>query len=47
MIDPVEIAREVLRAWFRDPSGFKDMQKDASNKSAVEAVEKILNKLKE
>lgn len=45
MINPEEIAREVLRAWFKDPNGFKDMTKQ-SNKDAVVAVEIYLGRKK-
>jgi hypothetical protein len=46
MINPEEIAREVLRAWFKDNNGFIDMTKQ-SNKDAVKAVEKYLAAKKE
>lgn len=46
MINAEEIAREVLRAWFKDPDGFKDMQ-NQSNKDAVVAVEIYLGRKKD
>lgn len=45
MANAEEIAREVLRAFFGDPKGFKNMS-DAPCKQAVEAAEKVLKEQK-
>ena len=42
-LDPVAVARSVLRAYFDDPHGFEDMDK-AGRKRAVEAVREALPK---
>lgn len=40
------IAREVLRAFFGDQKGFKNMSQDIHRKQAVEAAEKVLKEQK-